>query len=545
MASSATKTSSTGSSSRSRKRTESASTLPPSLKRPDLWPIADRVAYLNRFAPPQRSEAPPLSLSEFVRAGWHVVEPATPFVGGRHIDAICALLTAITEGDERNAVVNIPPRHMKSLLVSVFWPCWVWTFRPEARWLFASYSYRLAIRDSLKCRRLIQSPWYQERWGAAFRLAGDQNEKGRFENDRTGYRIATGVGGTATGEGGDFVVVDDPHKAQDAASEVSLETACTWWDETMSTRGNDPRTVAKVVVMQRLSERDLTGHILGKMREGGERYEHLMLPAEYEAHDGSDHADWRDWRDEPGALLWPERFGPAEIANLKGNLGEEGTAGQLQQRPAPAGGAIYKAAWWEGVANRYDPADERARFLAPGRWLSFDTALKDGEANDYTGCVVADLTADYRLAVRDVWERRLTMPNLLDAITDTALEWNRDGKLRGILIEDKGSGTSAYQTLRASAAPWLSDLLVAFLPQGSKVYRAKQASLWCEKGCVLLPFPSVDAPWLFDFERRLGTFPHGLHDDIEDAFSMAILFTEHLLSAGYQARREIAPEVAA
>src|SRR5215467_3795292 len=143
------------------------------------------------------------SLREFVRQAWPIVEPSTPFVPGWHIDAIVEHLEAVTRGQIRNLLINVPPRHMKSLLVSVFWSAWEWIRWPERRWLFSSYAAQLSIRDSVKCRRLIESPWYQARWADRFALTSDQNTKGRFDNNRTGYRLTTCVGGAVTGEGGD------------------------------------------------------------------------------------------------------------------------------------------------------------------------------------------------------------------------------------------------------------------------------------------------------------------------------------------------------
>lgn len=133
------------------------------------------------------------SLSYYVKEAWHVVEPATPYVHGWHIDAICDHLTAVTNGDIRDLIINVPPGYMKSLLTSVFWPSWVWTFRPSERWLCMSYADTLALRDSLKCRRVIQSEWYQANWGDVYQLTSDQNVKSRFENNKAGFRLAAGV----------------------------------------------------------------------------------------------------------------------------------------------------------------------------------------------------------------------------------------------------------------------------------------------------------------------------------------------------------------
>ena len=150
------------------------------------------------------------SLYEFVKQAWAVVEPGVAFIPSWHIEVICEHLEAITAGEITRLLINVPPRHSKSLIVAVMWPMWEWLAAPQQKFLCASYAGTLSIRDNLKARRLIQSPWYQERWGHLFAFAGDQNAKQRFENNKTGYRLATSVGGTATGEGGSRLILDDP-----------------------------------------------------------------------------------------------------------------------------------------------------------------------------------------------------------------------------------------------------------------------------------------------------------------------------------------------
>src|SRR3984957_5528142 len=261
------------------------------------------------------------SFREFVRQAWPIIEPLTPFVSGWHIDAIIAHLEAVTRGQIRNLLINVPPRHMKSILVSVLWPAWEWILHPERRWLYSSYAATLSIRDSVKCRQLIESPWYQRFWGDRYALATDQNTKTRFDNNRSGYRIATSVGGAATGEGGDRIVCDDPHNAQDAESDSVRQATVEWFNVVMSTRVNDPRTAAKVVVMQRCHQQDLSGHLL---EQGG--WEHLCLPAEYEGPGKITSIGFSDPRTIPGELLWKERFGPPEIEDLKRSLGSYAAA---------------------------------------------------------------------------------------------------------------------------------------------------------------------------------------------------------------------------
>jgi len=192
-----------------------------------------------------QAEKARLSLKQFVIQAWPILEPGSTFVDGIHIEAICMHLEALTHGRIQNLIINVPPGHAKSLLTAVFWPAWVWIDHPDVRWLFSSHREALATRDSTRCRRLIESNWYQERWGGRYRLLEDQNQKDRFENDRTGYRVVVPMSG-GTGERGDIVVVDDPHSVEQAESDAARTSANEWWNGTMSTRLNDLSTGKKV-----------------------------------------------------------------------------------------------------------------------------------------------------------------------------------------------------------------------------------------------------------------------------------------------------------
>jgi hypothetical protein len=217
------------------------------------------------------------SLYAFLRAGWPNIDPA-PWRDGWPIEAVAEHLQAVVDGEIRRLLINIPPRCSKSSLCSVALPAFTWA-QPEKRWgptsgpqvqfLYASYAQQLSVRDSVKCRRLIQSPWYQKHWGKRFNLASDQNVKGRFLNDKGGERLITSVGSAATGEGGAVIVIDDPNAADEAFSEATVEATIEWWDGTMSTRLNDAKTGAYIVIQQRLAEDDLTGHILSKSGASG------------------------------------------------------------------------------------------------------------------------------------------------------------------------------------------------------------------------------------------------------------------------------------
>ena len=225
------------------------------------------------------------NLYTFLKYAWKYID-ASEFTEGWPIEAIAEHLQAVVDGDIRRLIINIPPRMGKSSITSCAFPAWTWaqpwkspTSGPGVQFLHASYAQQLSLRDSVKCRRLIESPWYRQLWGDRFKLTSDQNTKGRFDNDQNGSRLSTSVGSALTGEGGSIIVVDDPNAAQEAYSEATIASTIEWWDSALSTRLNDPKTGAFVVIQQRLSEEDLTGHIMSK--DHGE-WTHLCLPMKYE-----------------------------------------------------------------------------------------------------------------------------------------------------------------------------------------------------------------------------------------------------------------------
>lgn len=493
------------------------------------------------------------SLVDFQRMAWPIVEPATPYVHGWHIDAITDHLTAATNGQIRNLIINMPPRHMKSLICAVFWFTWVWTFRPASRWLFASYSATLSIRDSLKCRRIIEHPWYQDRFGDGFQLTGDQNQKSRFENDKTGLRLATGVGGQATGDGGDYLVVDDAHKALDAHSTALREEANRWWDETMSTRGNNPATVVKIVIMQRLHERDLTGHLLERMQTDGQHYEHLCLPAEYEpkAQQRITSIGWKDPRTEHGQLLWPQRFGPAELKDLKGSLGSYGVAGQLQQRPAPDEGGILKKVWWrywrpKGVAMppvRVEMADGSfVEIEAVELPLTFDQQLqswdltfKDTKSSDFVAGQVWGRVGSRKFLLDYFLERA----DIIATIAALLAMTGRWPLATAKLIEDKANGPAVIGMLQGKIAG-----LIPVEPQGGKIARAYAVAPQIEAGDIYLPHPALFA-WVDRLILSCAGFPNLAHDDDVDALTQALTRLEQRSDEGATSSQTVSRDMIA
>lgn len=418
------------------------------------------------------------SLRYFIERAWPIVEPKRPFVPGWHIDAICEHLEAVTRGEIDALCINVPPRHMKSLTVGVFWPTWVWTHTPATRWIYGSYKEQLATRDCLKARRLIQDPWYGARFGDQVRLTSDQNEKRRYDNAETGYRIAMGVGG-GTGEGADIGVADDPHNIQEAESDVERANVCTWWDEVLSTR-----LARKVIVMQRLHERDLTGHVLA---QGG--YEHLCLPAEWEGKTCVTVLGAQDPRTQTDALLWPQMFNRKWIDAKKAALGPFGTAGQFQQRPTARAGGQFERGWFE-IVDAAPRTATRVRY-----WDKAGT--QDG----------GKFTAGVRIAyfagvawIEDVQRGQWGAPSREAVIKQVA---NADARTYGVgavttfVEQEPGSGgkESAENTIKNLAG----HPIYAHRPTGDKFTRAQPLAAAAYAGNVKL----VRGDWNEAFLREL------------------------------------------
>ncbi len=474
-----------------------------------------------------------------MQASWSVVEQAVPFVDNWHIGLLSEYLEALYSLQVQNLIINIPPGHAKSLLCSVFFPTWVWIKMPSARFFCGSHAVDLSVRDAVRSRRLIQSDWYQDRFGDVYEMTSDQNVKSRYENNKTGHRVSVGVDAGWTGHRGNYVFWDDPLDKNKKDSVVDRKKSNEAVKSSFGTRGDNPREIRRMMIMQRLHDDDPTGHVIKAMEddENFPRFDHVVLPARYEPKRFFSTIGKEDPRTIEGELLFPQLFDEKVLRETEALLGPTDAAGQLQQRPAPAGGNIFLSEWWQDQKNRYDPADRSIYNKSIARWLFWDTALKDLEQNDYTAMVVFELLPDYRIFTRHVWWRKLQFPQLSSTIEAEAVRWMFDEKLRFCVIEDKASGISAIQTLEQGATESVSQRIKAFNPgMSSKPARMRQASLWCERGCVLLPTPHDDVPWLMDFEDMLYKLPAAKFDDPGDAFSMGILYLENLLAEGWKAR---------
>lgn len=441
---------------------------------------------------------PKLSLAEFVKESWPYVEKGVDYQHNWHIDVICEHLEAVSRGQIRNLIINIPPRHGKSTLVSVMWPCWEWAeVDPSTKWLFSAYGAELSGRDSRKCRRLINDPWYQNRYGSKVIIAPDQNQVNKFENTAGGIRMATSVGGAVTGVGGDRIVVDDPIKADEIKSAGNLATVNDWWAQAMSNRCNDPRTVAKVIIMQRLHENDLAGHLLET-----DNFEHLFLTSEYEPDRHCSTSIWTDKRSQPGELLWSDRYNAEEIRKLKKTLGTYGFAAQQQQNPVASGGGMIKLDWF----NFYENLPDFEKITQ-----SWDTASK---ANELTNCPWVCTTwgeIDGEHYLIDVFRRFLEYPEGFRAIQALADKF----KPEAIIIEDKGTGTTAIQDLRRLEK--FNYPIIPAKPTSDKQIRLAAQSPVIEAGLVYLP--KNNDTWLAEYLNEITKFPKSKYADQVDSTS--------------------------
>lgn len=451
------------------------------------------------------------SLKAFTKACWHIVEPSTPFVDGMPIDAMVQHLEALTRGDIKRLLINIPPRCTKSTIGSVIWRVWSWLHDPSARFLCASYSLELSTRDNRRCRVLIESQWFQERFGNVFNLAEDQQQKRFFENDHKGYQMSVSVSGAVTGQGGDFLTIDDAHSATDAHSDADRESALRWFREVWTNRLNSQENGRMLVIGQRVHDNDVSGYILHERPD----WVHLNLPAYYEPDRKCVTSIWSDPRTEEGQLLWPERFSNATLEGLKRDLGSMGFAAQYQQRPVPAGGGQFKKLWFryftqEDTHYCLESPDAVKRVLIEScqKVITVDLAISQKQSADYTVISTWAVTPDREILLIDCLREHLDNPEQQKQIQ---LLYQRYHPAY-ISVESVAYQLAIIQQLLRLGLPTKE-----YKPVKDKVSRASTAAVLYEAGRVYHP---RIASWLGDWEDELLIFPMGAHDDMVDTASM-------------------------
>ena len=455
-----------------------------------------------------------------MRAAWPILEPATPFNENWHVDLIAEYLTLVRRREIKRLIINVPPRTGKSNLITVMFPTWVWTQEPHARFICSSYADSLSTKHSIDRRDIISSPWYQQLWGDRVTLADDQNLKTEYQNSARGVMVATSTGGGIVGKGADYIIIDDPHNPLQVLSDTERATALRHFDTALSTRLNDPQRGAIVLVMQRLHEGDLTGHLLAK-----QGWEHVCIPAQAERNEvWKFPVSGRRYERKIDEMLWPTRWSVEVLDRFKSDLGSYGYAGQFQQRPSPAEGGILKRGWWK----RFDTPPEKFDQMIQ----SWDFTFKDSKGSDFVVGQVWGRVGSNKYLLDQI-RAKLSFSGSLAAMRTMTLRWPA---ATAKIVEDKANGPAIIDALRNELTG-----IVPMFPQGSKLARAQAAAPELEAGNYWLP----QTQWAEEMIEECAAFPNAAHDDMVDAWSQAACRFRTSSSGIFEYYREQAELVAA
>lgn len=466
------------------------------------------------------------TLAGFIREAWAILEPANPYVGGWHIELICAHLEAITFGTfiklglSNRLLINLPPGMMKSLLVSVLWPAWEWgpAGLAHLRYVTTSYSDTNVIRDSRKMRDLIESDWYQALWPEVVLTRRGEND---FENTMRGGRQGRPFP-SLTGGRGDRLLIDDPHSTESAESEADRKTAIRIFRESVPLRINNAKYSAIIIIMQRLHEHDVSGVAMA-LKLG---YTCIILPMEFEVptaeeiKQGKDTRfrsplgrKWDDPRTKDGELIFPQRF-PADVVERdKVPLGAYGVAGQFQQRPAPRGGLMFKRANFRVIKPEAVPADIR--------WVrGWDLAASETNKSPFTCGLKLGRDTMGKFYIGHVARERVANPESM--IVNTATQ---DGQ--GVEIDLPQDPGAAGKIQARSLVAALAGYIAFYSPEsGDKINRARPVASQSEAGNIYV----VEGPWNEAFFSEIELFPNSAFKDQVDALSRA--FGRFVMSPG-------------
>ena len=476
------------------------------------------------------------NLHNYIKHAWEIIEPATEFKSNWHIEYIAEHLELVEEGHIKRLLINMPPRNTKSIVATVMYPTWSWIKSSHKKFISLSYSNALSKKHNMNRRDIILSPWYQNNWGDRFSIKDDKNTQTVFENNKQGFMFSTSITGALTGEGSNVIIIDDPHNPQGAESDAERETAVTFFKQTLPSRLNDKKKGAIIVIMQRLHEQDVSGHILAK--DSG--YVHLNLPAIAEKKTiiyfpKSDQVIVR----EEGDILNPKREDKAELDQLKRDMGSYAFAGQYQQNPTPSEGGTFKKHWWKfwqypgqnlppiSVKVPYKGKDGTEKYkddliypvdlpTPEQQFQSWDLAFKDTKGSDFVASGIWNkVQANHYLI--DLLEMRLSFTETLAHFRKMTNKYPHTTRK---LVEDKANGPAVINMLKNEIAG-----IIAYNPgSDSKLSRAEAVTHIVESGNVYLPHPNI-ASWTNDFIDRCAKFPKVTNDDIIDQMSQYLNYT--------------------
>jgi predicted phage terminase large subunit-like protein len=448
----------------------------------------------------------------FVERSFYELNPGTKYLHNWHIEVVAEALEECRVGKLRRLIVNVPPRSLKSHMASICFPAWLLGHDPTTQVICASYAQDLADKLAGDCRSLMLSKAYQELFPAT-RLATRRQAVHDFATAKNGFRLATSVGGVLTGRGAQFIIIDDPLKPDEALSKTQRQAVNDWYDHTLVSRLNDKRDGCIILIMQRLHEDDLVGHVL---QQGDWRI--LRFPAI--AEENEDHVvqtpfGRRIFTRQEGEVLHAEREPLDVLAQMREVQGEYNFAGQYQQSPAPLGGGLVKAEWYKTYTEKDRPAKFEMIFQ------SWDTANKPTELSDYSVCSTWGVNANH-LYLLHVYRKRVGYPELKRAVREQAEAF----RPQTILIEDKASGTQLIQELIDDGV----HLIKKYEPTMDKIMRMHSITSTIENGFVHLP---DKAAWLGEYLHELTTFPKAKNDDQADSTSQALHWFKSSVRGGY------------
>jgi len=437
----------------------------------------------------------------FVERSFHELNPETDYLHNWHIESIAETLERCRGGSLRRLAINVPPRSLKSHMTSIAFPAWLLGHNPSAQIICASYAQDLADKLAADCRSVMGARWYRDLFPST-RFASARQAVHDFSTTQKGFRLATSVGGVLTGRGADYIVIDDALKPDEALSETQRQTVNKWFDHTLISRLNDKRTGCIILIMQRLHQDDLVGHVL---QQGGWFVVKFPAIAEQdEEHVVQTPYGRRIFTRRQGEALHAEREPLEVLANIREVQGEYNFAGQYQQAPAPLGGGMIKADWFKSYTDPDVPSKCDLIFQ------SWDTANKPTELSDYSVCTTWGMK-DKHLYLLHVYRKRVGYPDLKRAVREQAETFGP----KTILIEDRASGTQLIQDLVNEGMHEVQ----RYQPTLEKVMRMHSVTSTIENGFVHLP---EKAEWLPEYLHEMSTFPKGRFDDQVDSTSQAL-----------------------
>lgn len=446
-------------------------------------------------------------LTTFTQKVFTTVSPAADYLHNWHIRLICKHLEACKRGEIKRLIINIPPRFMKSICASVAFPAWLLGHNPKTQVMCASFAMTLSHKHSMDTRLVVESDWYKDLFPKV-KLVDDQNTKSKFVTTERGFRLATSIGSAVTGAGADFLIIDDPLNADEANSEVAINNANNWYDQVFSTRLNDPKNGCIILIMQRLHENDLTGHLLSK---GG--WTHLKIPLIAE-HDETFTIGSYTHSRKTGELLHPSRISADQIPQMKYDMGVYAFSGQYQQQPTPEGGGKLRREWLQF----YDSIE----ISKLNTYIFIDPAFTQAKKSDFTSISVLGFGEDKNVYLINAVRDRLDAKGREDIIFELVKQY----RPIGVYLECYGGNIDdewLRHAMNARNYRFPLFLLGGIKDKVSRIMRLEpifaRGQIWLPRSLYRTTYDDKQVDVIGEFIKEYLTFPLGLHDDMLDSMS--------------------------